>query len=439
MCYTKRRQRPNEVWIKYCKGIGAVLRNRNIQERGRELAKLQVVKDKREVNTKSGESREDYKSKIRRYKMAAIYRFGAVFLVLGILAVIIYVQYKNHIYTDYDYLSAISINRVSGTESIRLDDHILTYGNDGAHCTNMEGLEIWNQTYEMQKPIVSVCDDKVAIGDYNGREVYVLDTEKKLCQINTTMPIRNIAVSADGRVAVAVTDTEITWIYVYEADGTAAYEIKTTMSQSGYPIDFSFSPNGTLLGMSCIFVDAGVVTSKVAFYNFGPVGSGKTDFFVGAHNYPDVIIPYIRFLSDGSAVAVGDDRLIFYSGSQVPTPLTQYLFEDEIQGVYQNGEYLGLVFRSDVLEMQNKVEVYKSDSKKMGTFYFDTALEDIIFTKDYFVAYGGTECVIKTYDNVEKFAGHFDRTIDLLIPAGSGAGYKFALVSGDGINTIQLK
>jgi len=403
------------------------------------VVKVRNVKDKREKNEKIREGREDYKAKIKKYKMASVYRFGAVVLILGILAAIIYVQYKNHIYTDYEYLSAVSINRVTGTESIRLGDHVLTYGHDGAHCTNTDGVEIWNQTFEMQNPIVEVCGEMVAIGDYNGREVYVLNTEKKVCQINTTMPIRNLAVSAQGRVAVAVTDKEITWIYVYEADGTAAYEVKTTMSQSGYPIDFSFSPNGTLLGISCVFVDAGVVTSKVAFYNFGPVGSGKTDYVVGAHNYPDVIIPYIRFLSEDSAAAVGDDRLIFYSGSQVPAPIAQHLFEDEIQGVYQNGDYLGLVFKSDVLDMHNKIEVYKKDSQKMGTFYFDTLLEDVVFTKEYLAVYGGNKCVIKTYDDVEKFSGDFEHSIDLLIPVGTGSGYKFVLVSGDGINTVQLK
>ena len=44
-----------------------------------------------------------------------------------------------------------------------------------------------------------------------------------------------------------------------------AFEKKTTMTQSGYPAAFSLSPNGELVAMSCIFVDAGVVKSKIAF------------------------------------------------------------------------------------------------------------------------------------------------------------------------------
>jgi len=238
---------------------------------------------------------------------------------------------------------------------------------------------------------------------------------------------------------VAVIDGKDTWIYVYENDGKRGFEQKTTMSQSGYPIEFSFSPNGELLGMSCIFTDAGIVKSQIVFYNLGPVGSNKTDFFVSADTYPDVIIPYIRFISDSMAVAVGDDRILFYEGSQVPALHTTQLLKDEIQGIYQNGSYIGVLFRSDVIDMRNKIDIYRSDAQKMGTYYFNAPFYDIIFTKDYFVAYGDVECVIKTYDDVEKFSGSFDRSVDLLLPIGKGTGYKFVLVSDGVINTVQLK
>lgn len=391
------------------------------------------------TNEKTVESKENYKKKIRKHKRAAVYRFCMVAAVLAVLAIIVYVQYQNHIYTGYDYISENMINRVVNSQSMQLGDCVLTYSNDGAHCTDMDGVEVWNQTYEMQSPMVVTCGDVVAIGDYNGREVYVLNTTEKICQINTTMPIKNIAVAANGITAVEVIDGEVTWIYTYKADGTQDIAKRTTMSQSGYPAAFSLSPNGELLGMSCIFVDAGVVKSQVAFYNFGPVGENKVNFEVNAYIYPDVIIPYIQFMSDDMAVAVGDDRMLFYSGSQVPSLMVTHMFEDEVQGIYQNGDYLGVLFRSDILEMRNKMDVYRSNSEKIGTYYFNTAFEDIVFTKNYFVAYGDAECMIRTYDDVEKYAGTFDRTIDLMLPVGKGNGYKFVIVSENSLSTVQMK
>ncbi len=394
----------------------------------------------RKTNEKNIESRENYKDRIRKHKMAGVYRFLMVVAVLAILAIIVYVQYSNHIYTDFEYISEASINKVESARSLQLGSCILTYSNDGAHCTDMEGVEVWNQSYVMQSPIVEISGDVVAIADYNGREVYVLNTTERICRIDTTMPIKNIAVSASGRVAVEVIDGQETRIYIYKTDGTAAYEFKTSMIQSGYPAAFGFSPNGELLGVSYIFVDAGVVKSQVAFYNFGQVGSNKANFLVSGYTYEDVIVPYIRFMSEDMAVAVGDDRIIFYSGNQIPTLLAQHMLEDEeIQGIYQNGDHLGVLFRSDKLEMRNKMDVYKSDSQKMGTYYFNVGFHDIVFTKDYFVAYGDAECEIRTYDNVDKFSGEFDKSIDLLLPVGKGTGYKFVMVSGNSISTVQMR
>lgn len=396
-------------------------------------------KKKNRYKVERNMSKDNYKKKIRKHKMAAVYRSLMVLAVLATLAVIIYVQYRNHIYTDYEYISETRINKVVNSRSVQLGDCMLTYSKDGAHCTDTDGVEVWNQTYQMQNPMIEICGDTVAIGDYNGREVYVLNAKKKICQINTTMPIKNIAVAANGRTAVEVIDGKVTWIYIYEVDGTQAFTTKTTMSQSGYPAAFGFSPNGELLGMSCIFVDAGEVKSQVAFYNYGPVGENKVNYIVGAYTYPEVVIPYIKFISDDMAVAVGDDRILFYSGDQVPVLKTSQMFEDEVQGVYQDGEHLGVLFRSDILEMRNKMDVYDVSAEKVGSYYFNTQFQDIVFTKDYFVAYGDRECTIRTYDNIEKYTGAFERSVDLMFPVGRGHGYKFVMVSDNTLSTVQMK
>ena len=40
---------------------------------------------------------------------------------------------------------------------------------------DIKGNAVWNQTFEMQNPIVDVCQNVVAIGDYNGRVIYVMN------------------------------------------------------------------------------------------------------------------------------------------------------------------------------------------------------------------------------------------------------------------------
>lgn len=381
----------------------------------------------------------DYRDKIRKYRMRYVYRVILVLLCLGILFSIILVQYKNHIYTDYDVISAVSKKNVIGTVCEVLGENILTYSHDGANCMDASGQALWNQTYEMQNILVEISGDVVAIGDYNGHEVYVLNSEKKLYQIDTAMPIRKIAVSSSGRAAVAVADTKTTWIYIYNEKGEELYAVKTTMGKSGYPVAFGFSPNGELLGLSCVYVDAGVVKNQVAFYNFGSVGANKSDYIVNGYTYHDSIIPYITFLDGDSAAAVGDDRVVFYEGSQIPTFKQDYLQSDEIQGVYHGNGFLGILFRSDQMDYEHKLLVFGQDASQLGTYYFNTEFTDIIFTEKYFVVYGEAECLITTYDNVIKYNGGFDKTVELMIPSGNPANYRFTLVSGNSVDVIQLK
>lgn len=394
----------------------------------------------RSVNDNNKEqNKTDYRDKIRRHKRSAVYRVLLVLAAVAVLMAIVYAQYKNHIYTSYDTVSSVEIDTVSNAEIVRLGENILTYSSDGAHCTDAEGEVLWNQTFEMQNIMVAICGDVVAIGDYNGREIYVLNSNGKICEISTTMPIRNITVAETGRVAVAVADTKITWIQVYNPDGSLAYEGRTTMEQSGYPTAFALSPNGELLGLACTYVDSGNIISRVAFYNFGAVGANMSDYLVAADNYPDTIIPYIRFMSNGTAVAVGDDKLIFYEGEQKPVLQAQYLLDDEIQAVYQGENHIGLLFHSDKLEMKNKMKVYSVDSSEVGSYYFNLDYDNIFFTDDYFVVHNSSECLIQTFDNVNKFEGNFWNSVELMYPVGKGQSYKYILVAKDSIDTIQLR
>ncbi|MCI9074050.1 MAG: hypothetical protein HFH80_14900 [Lachnospiraceae bacterium] len=398
------------------------------------MADIRSFKQEREKREKG---QADYQQKIRRYRLSHIYRISLVAAALIALAVLVVLQYKNHIYTSYEVVGTVDAAVVKGTRHMPLGNNILTYSNDGAHCTDARGNILWNQTYEMQDLIIATSGDVVAIGDYNGREVYILNQEKKLGEVNTTMPIRGIAVSQSGRVAVAVADTRITSINIYDADGTWRFEIKTTMNQSGYPIAFSLSPNGELLGLSCIYVDSGVIKSRVAFYNFGTVGEGKSDYYVNGYTYPDTVIPTIRFMNNGMAYALGDDRLVFYSGTQIPEAAGTYLYEEEVQSVYSDENYVGVLFRNSSTEEQHLLQVYRSTGDRVGEYLFNLDFEHLFFGQDNFVAYNEQECLIRTFGGVDKYQGEFAKAARVMIPQGNS--YRYLILTNDSIDIIQLK
>ena len=370
-------------------------------------------KEKRQKN------QDDYKKKIRKHKLTIVYRVLLVAAALGAALALVVVQAKRHIYTGYDTVSSVNRETSSDAIDVRLKNGILTYSKDGAHCT------------------LATCGSVAAFGSYNGREIYVQNTEKQLGTITTTMPIRNITVADTGRVTATLADTDATWIMTYEADGSNSYTGQAHMNDGGYPISISLSPSGELLAVSYLYVDAGVVKSNVVFYNFGPVGANQSDYMVSAYTYSDLVVPKVQFMNNDTAFAAGDSRLMIFGGSQKPVTIGEYLYDDEIQSVFYSEKYVGLVFLSDQAETKYRMDVYNTSAAKVGSYYFDVDYTDIFFEEDAMVIYNESECQIFTTEGVEKYRGNFGKSVRLMLPAGGS--YKYYLVTDNTIDTIQLK
>lgn len=387
-----------------------------------------------DVNDSRDASRLGYKERLHQRRQRNLYRYVLVLLVCILVAFIIIQQFKNHIYTGYTIASSAQRTSTVGATDIRLGGSVLTYSKDGAHCTNKDGETLWNQTYEFQDIKLAKNDKVVAIGAYNGREIFVLDEHQQLGTITTTLPIRNIAVAENGNVTTILADTDATWIRSFKPDGTLLFYGQTHMSNSGYPIAVNMSPNGNLLAISYVYVDAGNMKTSIAFYNLGAVGDNYKDCLVSGFDYPDVV-PEVGFLSNSVAYAVGDGRLMLYQGSEQPSILGEYLFDKEIRAVYSGNGNVGLVFASDKSEYRYKLDVYNSSGLR-GNYYFNLEYTDLFFEKENIVIYNESECIIQTYDGREKFNGSFQESVKLMIP-DSGF-YHYVLVGNSTINKIQF-
>lgn len=396
-----------------------------------EIRSYMKEKEKREQN------KTDYKDKIRRHRLGSFLRILSVVLAIAVVITLVTVQYRNHVYTSYDTISSIEKETVTGATTVRLGDSILTYSRDGAHCTDAKGNILWNQTYEIQDVLLDVCQDVAVIAAYNGRDVYVVSSEKLLGSFTTNLPIRRVSVSATGRVVVLMADTNATYWNIYSAEGKWQYEGMSTMTGSGEPMSVSLSPNGELLQISYMYLDSGIQKTNVVFYNLGPVGANKTDYIVSAYEYKDILIPYGEFMNDQTSFAVGDSMMALYSGSQKPALLGMFLFEEEVQSVFYNEKYVGLVFYSETGHSLYKMNVYSTSGTQVGTYYFNIDYTDIFFEDDAFVVYNSSECVIMTLDSEEKYSGTFDKTVLNMVPMK--APYKYFLVTKDSLDTIQLK
>ena len=83
------------------------------------------------------------------------------------------------------------------------------------------------------------------------------------------------------------------------------------------------------------------------------------------------------------------------------------------------------------------MNVYNTDCEQIGTYYFNIEYTDVVFTKEAFIVYNDAECTVMTYKNEQKYSGSFDTSVHLLLPLKTA--YKYLLVTGDSLDTIQLK
>ena len=381
-----------------------------------------------------------YKDKIRSHKLTIFYR-GALIAALAAAVVFFLVfQWKNKVFTESTVVSSSDVTIVQGASVERLGSNILLFSKDGASCFNSKGSALWNQTFEMQSPMLSLCGDVAALADYNGRTIYVVSSTAQLGTISTNLPIRRICISANGVVAAVLDDADVTRIMIYngnETTETPIVTIKATMDKSGYPMSLSLSPNGKLLAISYFYVDGGAMKSSVGFFNFGEVGKNESDNYVSGFDYLNTVIPYVQFMSDSAAFGVSDDRIIFFQGSERPGTLTSNLIEEEVQSIYYNEDYVGLVFMDQTGEAAYRLDVYDASGKKIYSRLFDMEYSDIIFHNDLIIIYNDMDCQICNIRGVDKYEGEFEKPVSLMVPTSSV--YKYFAVTENSVDTIELK
>ncbi len=395
---------------------------------------------KEKEKRQQGLKKINYKEKIRSHKLMIFYRIALAAALITATVTFMAIQWKNRVFTDSAVTSSMPVTIVQGATVKNLDGNVLLYSKDGASCIDAKGSVVWNRSFEMQTPLVAICNQMAAVGDYNGRSIYVMDKIGEKGVINTNLPIRNFCVSESGVVATILDDGSVTRIYVYDGNTNTEEPIingKATMDKSGYPVSISLSPNGRLMMISYLYADSASMKSSVAFYNFGEVGQNETDNLVGGYDYLDTVVPYVQFMNNDSAFAVSDDRIVFFSGAEKPVNTATRFLEEEVQSIHPGENYVGLVFINQSGESAYRLDVYNTSGDKVQSLFFDMDYTDIFFNKDQIVIYNDAECQICNIKGTDRFLGSFEKNISLLIPTSSA--YRYVAVTSDSVDTIELK
>lgn len=358
-------------------------------------------------------------------------------ILMMVLAVLIgigaggWYYYQNYYqFTQYSVAWERELTKDSGAQEssfagyARFGDNILKYTKDGASYINGEGKAIWVQTYEMKSPVAVVNGDYAAIADENGNSIYICNTEGCQGVATTLLPILKVTVSSKGVVAAIQEDAKANYITFFKKDGsTLDIAIKSKLTGDGYPLSLSFSPDGTQLICSYIYVENSAVNSKVIFYNFSEIGKNASANRVvgGFHEqFAGQMVPKVQFLSELDSFACSDQGLAFFSSKNLGQPqmLSLEKFPEEIESVFYSPEYVGVILMNGEGDNPYRMEIFKADGTKVLSQPFDFQYTHAVIERDMVILFNEDSCQVYNIKGTLKFEQTFDFPVSY-ITAGS--------------------
>lgn len=350
---------------------------------------------------------EELKRKVREHKKRQLKRALIVIGIIIAAIVLLYVLSQVKTYSQYKTVDTIERADTSATQFSLFKGNILKYSNDGAVYTDEYNNIIWNQTFEMDSPLMAKNDTYVAFADLNGQNVYVLDSVGIQETINTNMAIKQIDVSDKGTIAVLMENQRTSYIALYNIEGSLLAEGAIHMENSGYPMDIALSGDGKKLAVSILDVTSGTVQTTLSFYNFGTVGQNEIDNIVSTYSYPGVVIPTLEYMDD-TLLAFANTGVLIFQGSQVPELSKEIQVPTEIKSIFFDDSYFGLIVLDSESENGRKMLIYDLKGGEVTDAVLDMAYEQVYFLGNHEICIQNeNQCQIYTLFGVKKFESTF--------------------------------
>ena len=358
------------------------------------------------------------RKRIRRHKTRVVIIAVVVVAVLLVAAYIVSRVIDNYDYSSYMISASVNRDDIESSKYIAFADGYVRYSNDGISYYKSNGKVIWNQTYSMQNPKVSICGNSIGKAD-------------------TSMPILQIEVSDNGKMAAVLDDNNANYINMYDTNGEKIYSVKTTLSGDGYPIDVSISPDAKKLIASFIRVSGDEIKTDVVFYNFSDVGKNETERVVGGFNYDDVIVGDVKFINDTMAVAVGENVVSIYKIKEYPSLEHTIKIDNEIERVFYSDQYIGLVLDNSESGDPYKLLVYNTSGKQVFDTTFSIQYTNVQFDGKSVIMSNASSFVLMNMRGKQLADISFDMPVIDVLPTGSRGVY--TVVNSKYIQSIKLK
>ncbi len=370
------------------------------------------------------EEDDRYESKLFRHRMKKILLLVIPLVIIIGGAVILYRNYQTKQYTTYEVQWTKEFAEGSFASYVAYGTNVIKYSRDGASYIDNKGEAVWSESYEMRSPMAVVSGDYAAIADREGRSIYIFD--RKGCQgkIQTILPVTNVTVASQGVVAVLLEEAEVCYIDFFDRTGAKLdIEKKMWMGGEGYPVAMALSPSGQQLMLSSIYVDAGSMQNKIAFFNFSEVGEMLEEKLAGAFELKDTICPQVTFLDDSHACAFLDSGVTFYTmkalspkNPLLPEVGKSYTYDEEIRSVFYDSAHVGIITDGRSQTTPYHMYIYDASGNEVLSMAMDFDYVKAQLSRYGVCLYAQSACRLYSFDGQIKYDSGLDGSISMLVP-----------------------
>ena len=282
-----------------------------------------------------------------------------------------------HLYDEYSILHSAQVQDIAGTQYLQMDGSILKISSDGVFCTNLANETKWSVAYSMQTPVADVNGRRAVIGEQQGDQVYVLGKDGLTGNFRTGMSIRKVRIAANGVSVILCEDGDAAWIRMFSAEGGEIAAIKTTVRESGYPLDVAVTPDAKRLMVSYLRPEGNELSGVITFYDFSSASASDEDHLAASYVYERQVFPVVFYASASMPVAVSDTGFTVFEGTKKPSPEKTVELESEIVSMFRDAGNIGFVFHSGQTDQKYLLDVYNYKGNRVMETSLNFEYEDI--------------------------------------------------------------
>lgn len=375
----------------------------------------------------------DYMEKIQAHKRMVAIRVLSVIAVVAVLVAAFLTARYFIVYSKYRVVYKEARSAGTSVQYAEYYGKVLRYSKDGATFYDRKDKYIWNETYEMQNPIIDICGKYMAIADQNGNNVCVYDLDGQTGSFKVGMPIKKVQISEKGALVLLLEKNGDHYIQYLDAKGNVIAEGKAVFKKSGYPLDISLSDDGLKLAVSYFVLEDGVAKTNVVFYSFSSIGSAQIDNIVSSESLENTVVPTLYYADSKTAFAFGNDRFLIFQGRQRPELAKEILLKDDVESIFYDEEYAGMVFKT---EKGYRMDVYNRNGNQVMSKEFDFDYDIIKVSNGQIILYNDTQWCIYTMKGRLKLSPcQLSGSVSDIEVLSSG---KYLLVKANKTETVKL-